>query len=1460
MRILAIDDNPDNLITLSAVVKNALPGVDVVVTQNGSQGIDLARSLDPDMILLDIVMPVMDGFEVCRKLKKDDLLCEIPVVFLTASKSGRENRIKALEAGAEGFLSKPLDEPELIAQIRAMAKIKQINRSRRLETNTLGALVAERTAKLERELTERKRAESALRDSEIRYRQLVQTQTEAICRWLPDTTITFVNEAYCRVFNKKSEQLLGSRWIDLVPPESRNAVLSVYRGISPEQSKIEYEHEVISDDGTKRWMEWIDVPLRGDDGSICEFQSMGRDITLRRNAEQKERESHESLQALYEAAHVLNSTLDIEILYEKAYDTIQKLMDCDVFYISDFNSETQLISCNAAWHDGKRMNTSHLPPIPLEPEGKGTQSLVIRSGKSMLMDDYLAYMKTAQTSMFVDADGNPVDRVPDDADITRSAIIVPLFLEGKVQGVIQVFSYQLKAYTTRQLSLVESLATLIALSLNNAKLHAQARAEIAERKQAEEQTAVRARQQAVVTELGQLALSGVPLSALIDQIVNCIVNVLDVDYCKVLECLPDHDGLSLRAGYGWREGCIGVTVIENGLESHAGFTLLSKEPVVLEDARKETRFSCSSLLIDHHVVSGISTIIGDPNRPYGILSVHSKSKRSFTVHDVHFLQGTAHLLASAIQREIHEAEIDRMNRLYATLSQINQTIVRCSSPEDLFFQFCRVTVEYGQFKMAWVGVKDSKTGQFEMIQHYQESIGDRDADELRTHVHTIFNESLHAGQCCLINDVLLDERANDYRHSMAQSGIRSCALFPFLFQGEIYGAIGLCASEPGFFNPDETGLLEEVAQDLSYALEHLDQDARRREAEAALKDSQNYLQNVLDFSNDGIFVDDAETGDILDVNRATCELYGYSREEILKLPIGELSAGTVPYDHIHAMEWLRKARDVGPQTFTWLAKRRDATLFWAEVSIRFAIFGSANRFVVIVRDISERMKAEADHERLIAAIEQTGEAVVITDPDGVIQYVNPAFERVTGYTRDEAKGNTPNVLKSGKQGSDFYFDLWNTISSGRTWHNRIVNKRKDGSLYTEDATISPVRDSSGKIVNYVAVKRDISGHLELEAQYQQAQKMESVGRLAGGVAHDFNNMLGLILGHSEMGLEKLYQGHPLYDDLQEIRKAAVHSADLTGKLLAFARKQTIAPKILDLNETVEGMLKMLRRLMGEDIELTWLPGNGVWSILMDPSQIDQILANLCVNARDAIKGLGRVKINTENVSFDEGYCSEHIGFLIGDFVMLAVGDDGCGMTDEILANLFEPFFTTKESGKGTGLGLATVYGIVKQNHGFIHVESEPGEGSTFQIYLPKHGAPVERVTTKIRTKTEVRGTETVLLVEDELAILSITSMMLKRLGYTVVMSSSPKQAIQMADQYSGTIHLLMTDVIMPEMNGRDLSEILKSRFDNLKILYMSGYTADIIAHHGVLDEGVHFIQKPFSVNDLANKLREALSR
>ncbi|RJP22044.1 MAG: DUF3365 domain-containing protein [Deltaproteobacteria bacterium] len=510
---------------------------------------------------------------------------------------------------------------------------------------------------------------------------------------------------------------------------------------------------------------------------------------------------------------------------------------------------------------------------------------------------------------------------------------------------------------------------------------------------------------------------------------------------------------------------------------------------------------------------------------------------------------------------------------------------------------------------------------------------------------------------------------------------------------------------------------------------------------------------------------------------------------------------------------------------------------------------------------SERMLRERE-ELFRSQFEQHAAVKLIVDPDtGGIVDANSAAARFYGWTREQLRR-----MKIGEINTlppEELAEKIGEVVSGAGGRFEFRHRRADGSLRDVEVYSTKIqakgRGYLHSIVHDVTErKRGEEDRKRLESELAQSEKMESIGRLAGGVAHDFNNMLMVILAHSEMAIEKIDPADSVHADLVEIRNAAERSAVLTRQMLAFARKQAVAPVVLDLNATVEGMYAMLRRLMGEEIDVAWHPQAELWPVKMDPGQIDQILANLCANARDAIAGVGKVTLRTENASLDDAWCARHPGCLPGEYVVLGVEDDGSGMRKETLERLFEPFFTTKEAGQGTGLGLSTVYGIVRQNNGVIEVDSEPGKGTVFRIYLPRHYGEVTKSVAGRPAVIPMGHGETILLVEDERAILELGRSLLEILGYSVLAAGTPAEAIAAVEGHAERIDLLLTDVVMPGMNGKELADRLCKVRPGMKCLYMSGYTADVIAKRGILDEQVEFIQKPFLMRDLASKLRKVL--
>jgi two-component system cell cycle sensor histidine kinase/response regulator CckA len=508
----------------------------------------------------------------------------------------------------------------------------------------------------------------------------------------------------------------------------------------------------------------------------------------------------------------------------------------------------------------------------------------------------------------------------------------------------------------------------------------------------------------------------------------------------------------------------------------------------------------------------------------------------------------------------------------------------------------------------------------------------------------------------------------------------------------------------------------------------------------------------------------------------------------------------------------------------------------------------------------QRHVAEQSLRKLSCAVEQSADAIFITNSEGIIEYVNPAFEILTGYSPEEVTGRTSSILKSGEQAPVLYREVWETIRSGNAGRSIVVNRKKNGEVYYVDESISAIRDAEGRIANFVSNGRDFTERLRLEAQLLQSQKMDAIGHLAGGIAHDFNNLLTIITSYSELALDSVAPESPAQARIQEILSAARRAADLTRQLLAFSRKQPQALRVAELNPVVSGIVKTLRRLIGEDIELVFIPGQALGRIRLDPVQIEQILMNLAANARDAMPQGGQCTIETSDVQVDEQYVDRKRAVIpTGRYAVLSLTDTGDGIPADHLSHVFEPFYTTKPSGKGTGLGLATVYGIVKQNQGFVWAYSEPGMGTVIKIYLPcVQDQPVALEIPDTGAGVAVRGTETVLLVEDEEPLRRATVEFLRLRGYTVLEARDGVDALSISKNHGSTIHLAVTDVVMPHMSGGELAKALETLRPQTRVLFVSGYAGQTVLDHNVIDVENNFLQKPFTLKQLASKVRTVL--
>jgi PAS domain S-box-containing protein len=621
------------------------------------------------------------------------------------------------------------------------------------------------------------------------------------------------------------------------------------------------------------------------------------------------------------------------------------------------------------------------------------------------------------------------------------------------------------------------------------------------------------------------------------------------------------------------------------------------------------------------------------------------------------------------------------------------------------------------------------------------------------------------------------------------------------------------------------------------------------------------LAAIVESSNDAIFSKDL-SGTIMSWNRGAERLYGYSASEMIGQPVANLIPPELQEEASQILREIARGHSVMREETIRLRKDGSPVNVSLVVSPMLDLEGQIVGASSIAHDITARRKIENQLHLHATALAAAANAILITDAAGQIVWVNPAFTKLTGYELGEVMGQTPRILKSGHHDRAFYEQMWKTVLRGQVWHGEMVNRRKDGSLYTEEMTITPVLDENGVMQNFVAIKQDITARKSLEEQLRQSHKMEAVGQLAGGIAHDFNNLLQVIIIHCQFLADELGTDNRVELSVDEIQKASYHAAQLVSQLLAFSRKQVLQPRVLDLGSIVSEADTMLRRLIREDIELSTVLATDLGRVRVDPTQIMQALLNLATNARDAMPYGGTLKIETRNVTWLADETHSTLAMPAGHYVLLQVKDTGIGMDEKTKARIFEPFFTTKGiagAGTGTGLGLASVHGIVRQSAGYISVESQIGRGTTFKIYLPRVDEDDTDSANLTRERESPREwTATVLAVEDSDLIRLMLPKVLENANCKVLLASNGVEALAAAERYQGPIHLLITDVMMPGLSGPELAAQLGAARPEMKVLYMSGYSSEILAKQPLLTAGCKFLQKPFKPQDLLRGIKELL--
>ncbi len=818
------------------------------------------------------------------------------------------------------------------------------------------------------------------------------------------------------------------------------------------------------------------------------------------------------------------------------------------------------------------------------------------------------------------------------------------------------------------------------------------------------------------------------------------------------------------------------------------------------------------------------------------------------------------------ERKETEKKIQHVTRLYAVMSQVNQTIVRARDRHVLFQNICRIAVEYGGFRLAWIGMVDKEAGTVRPVAH--SGFAEEYLDELSVPVahepegRSPVGTAIREGKRYVSNDLDSDPAMDNWRERAARRGYHSLGAFPIVVRNAVVGSFNIYSPEKDFFNNDEIRLLTEVTLDISFALENMEREDLQRQVEVALINEKNKSEAILAAIGDGISVQD--TGfKILYQNQVHKDMMGdhvgkycYQAYEHNDAICNDCPVALSMQDgQVHTTERV-------------LPSGKEIRFFEITSSPLKDETGNIIAGIEAVREITGRkrieraaIESERRYKRLVESITDYIYTVEVREGRAVATYHGPGCVAVTGYSPGEYRAD-PDLLQHMifEEDRSRVFELANKIATGAAvtpFEHRIIHK--DGSLHWVRHTPVPRFGSDGKVVAYDGLITDITQVKLLENQLRQAQKMEAVGQLAGGIAHDFNNILTAIIGYGNLLMLKMKGSDPGRTYVEQILSSSERAAQLTRSLLAFSRKQVMDLKPVSMNSIIRSVEKLLVRVIGEDIEFRTVLSSDDPFILADSIQIEHVLMNLSTNARDAMPNGGTLQVETASVELGEKFVRSHSYAKPGRYVLISVADTGIGMEETVRSRVFEPFFTTKELGKGTGLGLAMVYGIIKQHNGYIHVESKPGRGTTFKIYLPMiESAAHEKFE---REMAEIpRGSETVLLAEDDISVRQLTKNMLEDFGYTVIEAVDGEDAVRKFRENKDRIALLLFDIVMPKKNGREAYYEIKKIRSDVKALFTSGYTADIVQKKGIIDTGMEFILKPSTPTVFLQKVREVLNK
>jgi PAS domain S-box-containing protein len=1192
----------------------------------------------------------------------------------------------------------------------------------------------------------------------------------------------------------------SSFWLEHVHPDDRSRVLDEMPCLFRQGSHT-VEYRFAHKDGTYHWIR-DEMKLVADGaGHPAEIMGFWIDITEGVRAEETLERRAIQLALLRDMGGMFAAILDLEAMLDRAAHLVQESFGYHyvALFILDREQDELVMKAKAG-------DFAHLfPPGHRLKPGQGMIGWTACHGVTLLANDVALEPRYLNTYP---------DVVP-----TQSELSVPIRVGDEVMGVLDIQSPQLHAFDDNDVLVMETLADQIAVAIENARLYKAVLRELGEREQAEE--ALREGEERYKQLLG---------------------SVTDYIYTVSVE-----NGRAVATVHG--RGCVAVTGYtsdEYEAAPYLWYHMVYDEdrPAVLEQVDRVLAGQTVPPL-EHRIVHRDGSIRWVRNT----MVPRYDAQQRLVAYDGLITNITERRQAQS-QREaaleaLRESEAALKSVFLAAptgigvvcnriLTQVNDRLCEMVgySSDELLGQSARMLYPSDE-EFEWVGkekyakIRERGTGAVET--HWRRKDGSIIDVWLSS---TPLNPSdLAAGVTFTALDITERKQAEE----RLRRRNRELALLNQII------AASASDSEPG-------ALLETACRELARAFDV------PQAAAALLNEEKKQAVVVAEYCAEGR---PAALGAIIPVKGNPSYQYLLTQKVPLVVDDAQADPRLAP---IHEL----------------MLRRGTASLLLLPLIVEGEVVGSLGLDAVELRHFSPeevslawsvadqlagalaRARLAQAHRRLITAIEQATEGVVITDIQGLVLYVNPAFESITGRSRAQTVGRTSFAFAGDKPDTDLYEQAWAALRAGKVWQGRFLRRTKEGAPAGVAATVTPVRGESGAIVSYVAVIRDITHELQLEEQYRQAQKMEVVGRLTAGIAHDFNNLLTAINGFAELMQLELPPDDPLQETTNKILSSGRRAADLVRQLLAFSRKQIMEPHVLNLNKVVGDMDKMLRRIIGEHIDLRVRLGSDLWPVKVDPTQINQVIVNLAVNARDAMPSGGHLTVETANVILDEDDVARYLEVPPGRYVLLAISDDGVGMSDDVKAHLFEPFFTTKEVGQGTGLGLATVFGIVKQSGGHIRVYSEEGRGTTFKIYFPLAQETAVDLPGDEEANALPRGTEMILVVEDDLTVRELVDRLLTQHGYVVLMASGGVEALYLARQHSGEIRLLLTDVVMPGLSGAALAEQLAETQPALKVLFMSGYTNDAIVHHGVLEPGISFLQKPFGPVDLLRKVRAVL--